>query len=628
MPDLNRLGGVLAQADAILRSNASADGLARCEGILREAINEFPDSVDALAMLGATLSRQRRWADAQQPYQRLVELRPADPGPRVFLAEMVRNLGRFAEAIDHLHEARRLTLDASGTPLPPEQRQGQVLLIDAMLAQICLLDGRPVPAAEGFARLAEAQPREINHLRGLGLAHAMLGEHDAAWAVMERVLAAVPADHRASAGRANLSTYADRPIEHTRDAHAHYTAIIARAVVNMPRPAHRFTAGRAESSPRPLRVGMLSPDVRRHVVGHYLLPVLQHWRDHHAGEVEVFLYHTGHLDDHVTEAYRAASAGVRLVASLHNAQTLAQTIAADNVHILMDLAGYTQDTRLPVFALRPAPVQIAWLAYPNTTGLPEMDARIVDSISDPPGLPSVGPERLLRLDPLHVCHRADLPGFAPPPPPPSPPPCTLRDDGNVTLGCFNAPMKLGDTTLKLWGEALATLPGSTLLVKHQGLKQADTRARFAARFARLCPTIDPARVDIQPPSPESLWADYARVDATLDSFPYNGTTTTIESLLAGVPVVTLAGDRTASRMGAALLAAVGLSDLVARSPDQYAAVVARLCADRARLATLRSELPARVVGGPIGDVPGLSDRLLRTLRAEWLRWATGTPATV
>jgi predicted O-linked N-acetylglucosamine transferase (SPINDLY family) len=368
-------------------------------------------------------------------------------------------------------------------------------------------------------------------------------------------------------------------------------------------------------APRRLRIGYLSPDFCAHVVSCFMLPVL---RRHDRARFEVFCYHTRAWKDAVTEAMRALAEHWADCAGMTDA-AIAERIRADRVDILVDLAGHMAYQRLGVLALRPAPVQATYLGYPNTTGLRAVDYRITDAVADPPGESDrLHVERLVRLPRAFLCYRPgpDLHAVGPPP---------VERSGRPTFGCFNNFQKLSEPFFDAAAGLLRAVPEARLLLKAKPLMFGSVRARVAARFSRA--GVDPGRVELRgwAGSVEEHLAAYSGVDVALDSFPYNGATTTCEALWMGVPVVTLRGDRHAGRVGASLLRAVGLDDLVAGGAEQFVRIAASLARERPRLARLRAELRDRLRASPLMDERGFVAALEGAYEEMWREKAQAAP---
>ena len=352
----------------------------------------------------------------------------------------------------------------------------------------------------------------------------------------------------------------------------------------------------------------MSSDLRQHSILYFLEPLLEHLD---RSRFEVVCYHTCLEEDAVSRRLRGLCTLWR-----HEPRTaptpLASLIRSDGVDVLIELAGHTDGHRLAAVHMRPAPLQMTWLGYPNTTGVAAVDERIVDSITDPAELDADAraTEKLLRLDPCFLCYRppGDVPAVVPRP-----------IDGPIVLGCFGAMQKVSEPCVALWAAALAAIPGSRLLVKNRAMNEAAPRQLILSRLA--AGGIGPERVEMRP------WAGeinehlrvYGEVDIALDSTPYNGTTTTCEALYMGVPVVTLAGQVHAARVGASLLNAAGLGTMVARDPVHFAAIAAATAADRGALAVLRASLRSRVAGSVLCDERAYVARFGGAIRESWRR---------
>jgi predicted O-linked N-acetylglucosamine transferase (SPINDLY family) len=257
------------------------------------------------------------------------------------------------------------------------------------------------------------------------------------------------------------------------------------------------------------------------------------------------------------------------------------------------------------------------IGYPNTTGHPCVDARVVDSITDPPGTDHRCTERLLRLDPCFLC-------YAPPEDAPHP---SMPDPGSpVTFGSFNETKKVRAESVALWAGALRELPDSRLVIKARSAAEPTVRASLLGRFASA--GIDPARVEILPFAADtrSHLAMYSRVHVGLDPTPYNGTTTTCEALWMGVPVVTLTGDRHASRVGTSLLHAIGMAEWCAATPADFTRIAVGLARDPGRLASLRGSLRDTVRRSPLADGPAYGRRFHAAIRECWREWCARSRA--
>jgi protein O-GlcNAc transferase len=369
-------------------------------------------------------------------------------------------------------------------------------------------------------------------------------------------------------------------------------------------------ATRDQSRERRLRVGYVSPDLRLHAVTFFLQPLLAaHDRD----AVEIHCYSDAPVADDVTRRIRAGSDGWCEAHELDDV-ALTRRILDDKIDVLVDLAGHTGRNRMTMFARRAAPVQVSYLGYLGTTGLRTMDYRFTDAIADPAGATEAfSSEALVPLTGGIFAYTGnrEAPITADPP---------SRANGVVTFGSFNALQKMNDETLRRWSRVLAGVAGSRLCLKAFGLAEEGHREALRQRFAAQGG--DPAR--LIPLAPESDVAShlarYNSIDIALDTFPYNGITTTFEALWMGVPVVTLAGATQVSRFGASTMTHVGLADLVAQDDDAYVTKAIALARDAVRLSELRRTLRDRMASSTLCDGARLARAIEAAYRRMWLTW--------
>jgi predicted O-linked N-acetylglucosamine transferase (SPINDLY family) len=378
-------------------------------------------------------------------------------------------------------------------------------------------------------------------------------------------------------------------------------------------PLHNPAPFRLDVAPeRKLRVAYVSNDLSEHVVSYFLEPVLEH---HDRSRFEVWCYdRTRHRDSTSLRLEARADAWHRVPDM--DFESLAARVRADAIDILVDLKGHFDDNSLPLFARKPAPVQLTWLGYPDTTGLHAMDAWITDRhiAADLSG--QYASERILPLDGFFM-------GFRPRPDAPDPGPLPVQSRGAVTFGCFNAYSKVSPAMRVALAQILGRVPDARLLMS--AVPRGEARRRLLAEFGNA--GIDPARIEIRGRGDHAEFLAWHReIDLALDSFPYNGTTTTLHALWMGVPFVTLAGSTHVARVGASILANVGLEDWIARSGADYVRLAAEKAADPAGLAALRAGLRERVERSPIRDETGFTKRLEAAYRECWRGWCARGPS--
>jgi predicted O-linked N-acetylglucosamine transferase (SPINDLY family) len=396
------------------------------------------------------------------------------------------------------------------------------------------------------------------------------------------------------------------------EAHVHFGRVLTAAPGGPPMERHAFANPRDPE--RLLRVGVVSSDLFDHSVAYFVRPMLEH-RDR--SKFAYTVYATGPRQDAVTRQVQSRAEVWRDMARANDQQLIGQ-IRADGIDILIELSGQTQGNRLAALRLRGAPVQVSYIGYPNTTGVPAIDYRIVDSLTDPAGAERLATESLIRLDPCFLCYtpREDAPR-------PGPPAC-LRN-GYVTFGSFNSVKKLTPGTITLWCRLLAAVPHSRLLIKSGGLSS--ERAQAHIRSLTSGAGIDDRRVELldKIESKSEHLAAYDRLDVALDTSPYNGTTTTCEALWQGVPVVSLVGNVHAARVGLSLLSAVGHPEWAVSTPEEFIRTAAALAADAPQLKRLRGELRTQMATSPLGDAPAMGRRISDALRSAWRDWCRQTP---
>jgi predicted O-linked N-acetylglucosamine transferase (SPINDLY family) len=373
---------------------------------------------------------------------------------------------------------------------------------------------------------------------------------------------------------------------------------------------HAGVPDNAPDPDRPLRIGYVSGDFRSHSVAYYLLPLLEA-RDRDNYRILCFVNNP--REDAVTDQFRALADDWISIRGLTDDQATDRVRAA-SVDVLVDLSGHTAANRLGVFARRAAPVQVSWLGYPNTTGLDSIDYRITDAIADPVGARADAgyAETLYRLPGCFLCYCEDARSGAVAPPP-------SARNGYATFGSFNTLAKITDEVVAVWARILHAVPDARLLLKSQSLDQDSSRHAVHARFAAR--DIGPERVELMGlVAKEAHYQVYSRVDIALDTFPYNGTTTTCEALWMGVPVIGMQGHAHAGRVGATLLEHAGLGEFVTPDPAGYVALAQSLAADGERRAALRSSLRAHVGASPLMDKARFAARMEQAYRDMWRQW--------
>jgi len=359
-----------------------------------------------------------------------------------------------------------------------------------------------------------------------------------------------------------------------------------------------------------LKIGYVSPDFREHSVAYFLAGVLSaHQREYFV----VYLYSSVQEPDHVTRQFQDKADVWQDITRLTDQQA-SELIRRDGIDILVDLAGHTANSRLPLFAYKPAPIQVTWLGYPDTTGLPTMDYRMTDVYADPPGYGDrYYSEKLVRLPRSFLCYspREDCPALLPPP---------VLSNQRITFGSFNNLAKLTPQIIILWATVLRAVPHSHLVLKAPSLQDVGVRHDIFAQFAQQDIAAERIELKGRQNNTRGHFAEYQGIDIALDTFPYHGTTTTCEALWMGVPVVTLKGNSHVSRVGVSLLTNVGLSELIANNETEYIAIAVKLAKDVSGLTELRTTMRARMTSSTLLDNRGFTATLEAAYDQMWKFW--------
>ena len=535
---------------------AAAGNHAAAAKLYRESLKLWPQDARVWCNLGAELDAIGQTAEAERAYRRALELDPALAQAWYNLGRLLQEDGRAAES-ESCYRAAAVLVDA-GTNLPL-----WLLLYNNW----------------GLLRYGQGRPQEA-----VALYRDALAIHAEATDLGSNLLFA-------------LNSVPGLDPRQVRDEHAAWGRLHARAQYAHARPA----------AAQVIRLGYVSADFCSHALAPFIEPVLSR---HDRSQFRVFCYNNGRNRDAVTERVQAGADVWRDIQAWGD-DAAAQAIRTDRIDILIDLSGHTSGNRLLLFARKPAPVQLSYLGYLNTTGMAAIDYRITDACADPVG-PSdkAHTERLLRLPQSLWC-------YAPPAdaPPVCAPPALQR--GYVTFASFNHIAKLNQRVLDLWANVLREVPGSRLLVMAVPDEAAATRIRGALAG------IDPGRVStLGRLGRVDYWRQFAGVDIALDPFPYSGGATTCETLWMGVPVVTLAGDYGFSRSGVTILANTGMHHLIARSADEYLRFARGLACDLEGLRRLRLSQRQRMLASPLLDAPAYVQALEAGYQQIWRQWCS------
>lgn len=602
------------------------------ESCFRKAVALAPVNAEAHYGLGCSLMAQRKIADAATSFRSAISIKPGYTEALNDLGYALQSSGKLDEAVDAYSRSLSLKpqqfptqynlgliLKDQGKHADAEMHFRSALLINSQSAEaenslgfVLKEAGRFQEAEQCFRRALEINPKYADAQFNLGSTLALMLQYCAAEACFRTALQLKPEFPDAYNGLGSVLLAKGDIVEaetcyrnalhgkpENRAAHGNLLMSLHYRETLSPKDlfAEHAKWGRQFipsgmgnipllNSPDPLRrlrVGYVSPDFCIHSVASFLLPL---FLNHDPDEVELVCYSNTERQDEITLKFRELTSLWRDVRGISD-DDVARQIRDDRIDILVDLSGHTGRSRLRVFANRAAPVQLTYLGYPDTTGLQSMDYRLTDIRADPPGSESFHTEKLLYLPGGFLCYS---PLFETP----SSTPLPLLANGHITFGSFNNLSKVNSAVLRCWAAILNAVPGARLLLKTKSFWDNAVIEHFKARLTAC--GIAPQSVELRPWAvhPKDHLLHYQEIDIALDTFPYNGTTTTCEALWMGAPVITLAGNIHAGRVGVSLLSSIGLEELIAQTPDDYVAIASRLAGDTARLSALRASLRQRM----------------------------------
>lgn len=566
--------------------------------LYRRALERSSDDASVRSNMGCVLVDQKRDADAAAALRIALALRPDYPDALFNLGNCLRTLGDKTGAMTVYRRATRAN---------PEMAEAYTGIGDLHRDQNEL-----AAAVDSYVTALRRRPGMLEAYNNLGEALKDQGRLGEAAAVIQEGMRHHPNNALMHGNLLLLLHYsAGVPSETIHRAHLDWDERHTRPLLSA---TPRFANDRAPD--RPLRVGYVSPDFCTHSCAYFSEPLLSaHDRD----AVEIICYPVSGRHDRMTERFQSLASRWRPLVGMNDDEAAA-AIRKDDIDILVDMAGHTGGNRLPVFARKPAPIQVTWLGYPDTTGMVAMDYRLTDAVADPVGEADArASERLVRLTGGFLAFRPviDVPLAQTPP---------ALAAGHVTFGSFNNLSKVPSDVVRVWSEILKRVPNSRLVLKSRALGDPPTRARYAQMFAAC--GVEPGRVDLlaRIEAVEGHLRAYDRIDIGLDPFPYNGTTTTCEALWMGVPVVTWLGAHHVARVGGSLLSHCGLGELVAADEVGYIDTAVALACDLPRVTALRQTMRERLEGSPLTDHVGFARKVETAYRGFWHDWIGRHPA--
>ncbi|SDN80224.1 glycosyltransferase family 41 protein [Polaromonas sp. JS666] len=597
----------------------------------RQMLETDPHNAGWLNNLGAVQRKLGRFKDSAASFRQAVAVDPEDALAHNNLGATLRTLGQLTQAVDSYRQALEIRPDF----IEAHHNLGN------LLADL----GQADSAVESYRQALEINPDFAESLTAMGAVFQTQGQFDEAVECHRRALAIKPDYAQAHSNLGNTLQdigQLESSLESTRralelqpdftDAHNSllfvHNYLADQPVANLLAEARRFgdvLARRARPAmawanppdpDRRLRIGLVSGDFCIHPVGYFLDAVMAALASS-ATSLELFGYPTRSCDDELSQRLKACCHAWHPVVGLSD-EHVAELIREDGIDILIDLSGHTAYNRLPVFAWKPAPVQLSWLGYFATTGVQTMDYLLADPWTMPDSEEGSFTEKIWRLPETRLC-------FTPPRADVTVSPLPALSNGYVTFGCFNNLTKMNDAVVALWAQVLNAVPASRLFLKARQLQQASAQREVLARFAAH--GIEPGRLILEDYVPrENYLAAYQRVDIALDPFPYPGGTTTVEALWMGVPVLTLAGERFLSRQGVGLMMNAGLPEWVASNPGDYLSRAVAHAGDLQKLSALRAGLRSQVLASPIFDAPRFARHFETALRGMWHAWCAENTA--
>ncbi|HXC40110.1 MAG TPA: hypothetical protein VN667_14320 [Burkholderiales bacterium] len=590
--------------------------LVRAEKAYRQAVSIYPAGEQARAELGCFLADRRRFPEACDCFRRALAMsRPsaAAPGNEDAGREAIQLLEEIVQA--HPVWTRGLfTLGCAYEALrdyaPARNHLARALALDSSLethvrglfASMNWMEGKAVDAvAEAdLALLADPSNRVAHSVRGLCC--GVLGRMEEAVAGYRRALETIPDPTLHRSLLFALNFLPDTTPETLYAEACRWNELYAAPLAGHIRPHHNVP-----DPERRLKIGYVSPDLYNHAIMRFLPPLFEH---HDRSRFEVRVYSLGATTDNLTEEVRRSVD--HYVAFRGSGEELTELIREDGIDILIDLAGPTMDWAFyQAFARKPAPVQVSWMGVVSTTGLTTMDYFLGDALLPCPGTEHLFSETVYRIPGACYAYRpfADIPV--------APAPCLTR--GYITFGAYHRAAKITRQVVHLWARVLHAVPGSRLLIKYSGMDTETQQQRYIAWFAEE--DIAKERLEFAGASVQKEYlASYGNIDIALDPFPYNGGSTSLDTMWMGVPIVTLTGRLPVQRCGAEVLTLVGSPDLVAETPDQYVEAAVFLSQAVSKIPGLRHNVRRALQNSSIMDEPGLARRVEDAFRDMWRTW--------
>lgn len=607
--------------ELILQGNACEDGgdYAAAIELYQQAVGVAPDLARAHLNLGNAFAGQGRTQQAITCYLRAIELQPDFLPAHLNLGANLLRKGDFAQAEAAYQVAVRLAPDSGqawvglGCALDDARSEtAESTLRHALeltpqhagaasrLAHLLRDRGRGYEALALLDTMLAKSPDDTVLLLAFGAIQQSVGNYAKARTAFKRARNIAPHDWNAwSSELWTLNFMLEAGPEQVLNEHRAFGDALVNVVT---RGEMCVSRGRRQR----LKVGYVSADFRRHSVACFIEPLLRH---HDRTKFEVHCFYNFPTGDDVTRRLFALSDHWHDIADASD-DAVARRVRDNGIDILVDLSGHTEHNRLAVFARKPAPLQCTWLGYLCTSGLATMDGRLCDPVTDPPGAAEDWQvEQPWRVSSSQWCYQPQvaLPG---------PSDLPMARNGYWTFGSFNQESKLNSIVLDAWARVLHAVPNSRLRIVGVTCDVVTSRIRDSLSAAGIAEE----RLDLIGRLPiDEYLASYNDVDIALDTFPYNGATTTCDALLMGVPVAVVAGNRSIARGGASLLTQVELTDWIVQSPDALPELLHAQTSRPQRIETLRRELPKRMRESGLMNGAAFAREVEAVFSAAWER---------
>lgn len=611
--------------DEIVRiafENYQNGNLTKAEEYLRKAIALQPDNAELYNNMGLVLQGMGKIDEAVEHFQKAISLNPNLADAHYNLGNIFREKGDIDKAIDCYQKAIQLDnenydayvnlgialkergdLDEAimsyqkALNLNPENADAYVNLSIVLKEK-----GHLQEAINSCNKALNFDPENAYAFINMGNAYLYQGKHEDAEECFRNAL--IKSSNLSIAYSNLLCSLNYNPAyacENIFIEHKRFSEIFEKV------EPHKIPEKKYKRNTKKIKIGYVSPDFRQHSVFYFIEPVLT---SHNHKKFEVYCYSNVSSADDKTRHIQKYVDKWRNIVGMPD-ELVAQNIRNDGIDILIDLAGHTGGNRILLFTHKPTPLQISWIGYPATTGLKAMDYKIVDSYTDPMGkTEKYYTERLLRMNDCFLCYMPDRDA-------PDVSLLPALKQGHITFGSFNNFAKINRDVVRVWSQILKAVDNSHLILKSFSFLDEETRRYAINMFADE--GIEEERVELLPPVPsikEHLNL-YRMIDIALDTFPYNGTTTTCEALYMGVPVISLAGKCHAGRVGISLLSNVGLKEFIAQSEGEYIEIALKISGDIQRLRDLRFSLREMMLHSPLMDAKGFTLILEKCYEEIW-----------